>query len=125
MQTLHDHAARQLRRVLGFDRVMVYRFDTDGSGEVVGEAAATHLESFRGLRYPATDIPVQARALYCRNWLRLIADVGAATQAILPLPAPGHQPLDLSSNCSVNSTRYRSKTASAPMLRVTMPLRAR
>ena len=80
---MHGRAARQLRTVLGFDRVMVYRFDEDGSGEVVGESAAPHLEPYRGLRYPASDIPKQARALYCRNWLRLIADVNAPPVPLL------------------------------------------
>jgi light-regulated signal transduction histidine kinase (bacteriophytochrome) len=98
LAALHARAARQVRSVLGFDRVMVYRFDTDGSGEVVAESAAVGLETFLGLRYPATDIPAQARAMYCRNWLRLIVDVAAPTVAILPLAVPGRQPLDLSSS---------------------------
>jgi light-regulated signal transduction histidine kinase (bacteriophytochrome)/CheY-like chemotaxis protein len=98
LPTLHDQAALQLRRVLGFDRVMVYRFDTDGSGEVVGESVAPDTDSFRGLRYPASDIPVQARALYCHNWLRLIANVAEPTQSIVPAPPPGGDPLDLSSS---------------------------
>ncbi|MBL6454663.1 GAF domain-containing protein [Belnapia sp. T6] len=95
---MHDRAARQVRAVLGFDRVMIYRFHPDQSGEVVGEAASDRVDSFRGLRFPASDIPQQARALYCRNWLRLIADVGADTVPILPEPAPGEAPIDLSSS---------------------------
>ncbi len=96
LEDMHERAARQLRVVLGFDRVMVYRFDEDGSGEVVGESAAPHLEPYRGLRYPASDIPKQARALYCRNWLRLIADVAA--EPVPVLSAPGAGALDLSSS---------------------------
>ena len=95
---LHDRAARQVRAVLGFDRVMVYRFDADGSGEVVGESTADTLDSFRGLRYPASDIPRQARLLYCRNWLRLIADAAAPTVPVLPAPLPGEAPLDPSTS---------------------------
>jgi light-regulated signal transduction histidine kinase (bacteriophytochrome)/CheY-like chemotaxis protein len=101
LEDMHERAARQLRTVLGFDRVMVYRFWEDGSGEVVGESAAARLEPYRGLRYPASDIPKQARALYCRNWLRLIADVGAEPVPVLSAPAePGAAaaPLDLSSS---------------------------
>jgi light-regulated signal transduction histidine kinase (bacteriophytochrome) len=96
LTAFYDQAARQLRVVLGFNRVMVYRFDHDGSGEVVGESAAGHLEPYRGLRYPATDIPRQARALYCRNWLRLIADAGSTPVPLLALPGTGAEPLDLS-----------------------------
>ena len=99
LEDMHERAARQLRGVLGFDRVMVYRFDEDGSGEVVGESVASHLEPYRGLRYPASDIPKQARALYCRNWLRLIADAGAAPVPVLSAPdAAAAGPLDLSSS---------------------------
>ncbi len=102
LEDMHERAARQLRTVLGFDRVMVYRFDEDGSGEVVGESVASHLEAYRGLRYPASDIPKQARALYCRNWLRLIADVRAEPVPVLSAPArpagAAVAPLDLSSS---------------------------
>ena len=61
---------------------MVYRFDADGAGEVVAEAANHGLSPFLGLRYPASDIPKQARALYERNYLRIIADVDADPVAI-------------------------------------------
>ncbi|WP_431271869.1 HWE histidine kinase domain-containing protein [Dankookia sp. P2] len=94
MGAFYDQAARQLRAVLGFDRVMVYRFHHDGAGEVVGESMAGHLEPYRGLHYPASDIPRQARALYCRNWLRLIADVNASPAPLVALQ--GGAPLDLS-----------------------------
>ena len=68
-------AAHQVRAVTGFDRVMVYKFLPDGTGEVMAEALRTGLPPFLGLRYPASDIPAQARALYRRQWLRLIPDV--------------------------------------------------
>ena len=89
-------AARQVRALSGFDRVMVYRFDDDGSGEVVAESARNGLSSFLGLRYPAADIPAQARALYERNTLRIIVDVDAVPAAITPALSPEGMPLDLS-----------------------------
>ena len=58
-------AARIVRGVVGFDRVMVYRFARDGSGHVCAESARPDLVSFLDLHYPASDIPQQARALYC------------------------------------------------------------
>lgn len=70
---LAQEAAGQLKILNGFDRVMVYRFHPDGSGEVIAEIAAAGLEPFLGLHYPASDIPKQARILYQRNWLRIIA----------------------------------------------------
>jgi light-regulated signal transduction histidine kinase (bacteriophytochrome) len=75
---LAQEAARQVKILTGFNRVMVYRFAPDGSGEVIAEVASSGLEPYLGLHYPASDIPRQARILYQRNWLRIIADIDAA-----------------------------------------------
>ena len=72
---LYDITAQAVRTLTGFDRVMVYRYDAEYNGEVVAEAKAADLNSFLGLHYPASDIPAQARALYEKNWIRLISDV--------------------------------------------------
>ncbi len=88
--------SRQVRALTGFDRVMVYRFDAEGAGEVVAEAARSGIGSFLGLHYPASDIPAQARALYIRNLFRIIADVGAPPVPIVPALDPAGAPLDLS-----------------------------
>ena len=93
-------AAAQVRATIGFDRVMIYQFLHDGSGKVVAEDKADKLDSFFGLHYPASDIPLQARALYQRNWLRFIPDVH-----YIPAPLePGHAgaPLDMS-HCALRS----------------------
>jgi light-regulated signal transduction histidine kinase (bacteriophytochrome)/CheY-like chemotaxis protein len=89
-------AARQVRALTGFDRVMLYRFNDDGHGEVVGESVRSGVASFMGLRYPASDIPAQARALYLRNLTRIIADVDSDPIAITPVLSPEGRPLDLS-----------------------------
>ncbi len=89
-------AARQLRMLTGFDRVMVYRFDVDGAGKVIAESTARGVPSYLGLRYPASDIPAQARALYERSWLRCIVDVNAAPSPIVPPAGSQDAPLDLS-----------------------------
>jgi light-regulated signal transduction histidine kinase (bacteriophytochrome) len=91
-----EEAARQIRALTQFDRVMVYRFDVDGAGEVVAESVTGNLQPFLGLRYPATDIPPQARALYRRNYLRIIVDVDAAPVAVIPTISPEGTRLDLS-----------------------------
>ena len=67
--------ADEVRAASGFDRVMAYRFHSDGSGSVEAEAKEPSLEPYLGLRYPASDIPQQARSLYLRNWIRLIPDI--------------------------------------------------
>lgn len=60
-----DIVARSVSAVSGFERVVVYRFTLDGDGEVIGESLAKDWDqSFLGLRFPASDIPTQARALY-------------------------------------------------------------
>jgi light-regulated signal transduction histidine kinase (bacteriophytochrome) len=92
----YREGARQIRALLGYDRVMVYKFDADGSGEVVGEACKAGIGSFKGLHYPASDIPQQARALYRRNLLRTITDVNAAPVSIVPRVDEFGNPLDLS-----------------------------
>lgn len=92
----YREGARQVRALLGYDRVMVYKFDGDGSGEVVGEACKSGIGSFKGLHYPASDIPQQARALYRRNLLRVITDVNAKPVKITPELDEFGRPLDLS-----------------------------
>jgi light-regulated signal transduction histidine kinase (bacteriophytochrome) len=72
-QGLLDMAAKETRRITGFDRVLVYQFDPDWNGIVVAEDRNDRLPSYLDLRFPASDIPQQARELYRINRLRLIA----------------------------------------------------
>ncbi|MFZ4409772.1 MAG: histidine kinase, partial [Paracraurococcus sp.] len=96
-------AADEVRRVTGFDRVMVYRFQPDGSGAVVAEARDADLSAFLGLHYPASDVPRQARELYLRSWLRLIPDIGYVPAPIEPALSPlTGAPPDLS-HCGLRS----------------------
>ncbi|WP_313457457.1 HWE histidine kinase domain-containing protein [Pseudomonas sp.] len=93
---LFRDAARFLRALLGYDRVMIYQLGADGAGKVVAEAKRNDLESFLGQYFPASDIPQQARALYLRNLIRVIADSQFQTVAIEPLLDLSGEPLDLS-----------------------------
>ena len=89
--------SEEIRDLLAFDRVMVYRFDADWNGEVIADARHPELNPFLGLHYPASDIPAQARRLYTVNWIRLIADVGYTPVPLDPVLDPGTgAPLDLS-----------------------------
>ncbi len=90
-----DAVAAQVRALSGYDRVMVYRFRDDDAGEVVAESLADGLEPYLGLRYPASDIPPQARALYLRNRIRVIPDASYVPVPIVPGTLPGGAPLDL------------------------------
>jgi light-regulated signal transduction histidine kinase (bacteriophytochrome)/CheY-like chemotaxis protein len=96
LDDFHRDAARQVRALTGFDRVMIYRFLADGAGEVIAEVTKDGVDSFLGLHYPASDIPVQARALYLKNSFRIIADVSAATIPLISAGARKPEPLDLS-----------------------------
>jgi chemotaxis family two-component system sensor kinase Cph1 len=95
VERLLETAVRAVRDITGFDRVMAYRFAHDDSGDVIAEAHEPGLEPYIGRRYPASDIPAQARRLYTLNTLRLIADVGYEPVALLGHTAPD-EPLDLS-----------------------------
>src|SRR5450755_3411299 len=77
--------AVEVRRLTGFDRVMVYRFDPDWNGAVIAEDRNDVLPSYLGLRFPAGDIPRQARELYRINHLRQIADANSVPVPLLGL----------------------------------------
>jgi light-regulated signal transduction histidine kinase (bacteriophytochrome) len=100
---LLQSAAREARRLTSFDRVMIYRFLGDGSGSVVAEDRADALPPFLNHRYPASDIPKQARELYLRNPIRVIPDVSYTPAPLVPPlhPAAG-APLDMS-ECTLRS----------------------
>jgi light-regulated signal transduction histidine kinase (bacteriophytochrome)/CheY-like chemotaxis protein len=96
VEQLVADTVRLIRAVLGYDRVMIYRFEDDGSGQVISEAKISHLESFLGQYFPASDIPQQARALYLKNTIRIIMDADGERVPLVPeLDAEG-RPLDLS-----------------------------
>jgi light-regulated signal transduction histidine kinase (bacteriophytochrome)/CheY-like chemotaxis protein len=95
LDEFHRDAAHQIRAMTDFGRVMIYRFAPAGEGEVIAESLDEGMESFVGLHYPASDIPVQARELYLRNPFRIIADPAASTVPLLP-EFGVVQPLDLS-----------------------------
>jgi len=88
---------REVARLCGFDRVMLYRFLPDWTGEVIAEEAAGSLKTrFLGLRFPASDIPSQARALYADSKIRVLADVQAVPDILLPPLTPSGELLDQS-----------------------------
>jgi two-component system, chemotaxis family, sensor kinase Cph1 len=90
-------ATRELRRLTGFARVMIYRFLKDGTGYVIAEDKDAGLPTFLNHHYPASDIPKQARELYVRNVVRVIPDVNYTPVPLAPqiCPATGG-PLDMS-----------------------------
>jgi diguanylate cyclase (GGDEF)-like protein len=76
-------AVHELRRLTGYDRVMVYRFHADDHGEVIAESRDPQLASYQGLHYPASDVPRPARRLLRLSPTRVIADVDAGESALM------------------------------------------
>lgn len=93
LNSLLEKAAAEVKRLIEYDRVMIYKFQEDGHGEVVAEEKNEELEPFFGLHYPASDIPKQARELYKLNMTRIIADVYTESAAIATFN--NDAPLDL------------------------------
>jgi diguanylate cyclase (GGDEF)-like protein len=93
---LFELAVAGLKAISGFDRVMAYRFDKDGHGEVIAEVVEPQLETYLGLRYPAADVPPQARRLTVAQPVGRIVDVNYQPVPLLVDPAlQDDSPLDL------------------------------
>ena len=80
-------AAASIRRATGYDRVMIYRFEHDAHGQIVAEDKAEDMDSFLGLHFPASDIPVQARKMYLLQKQRVIVDVAYRAVPLLAHPS--------------------------------------
>lgn len=103
LEQMLDVVAQHIRRITGFDRVMVYQLGPEGHGSVVAEDRREDLPPFLGLHYPASDIPAQARRLYTLNLLRLIADVGYTPADLLPTINPTTDAVIDMSYCALRS----------------------
>ena len=97
MDALAVETVAIFRELAGYDRVMFYRFDADGHGEVIAEAKESYLEPYLGLHYPESDIPQRARELYLRNRVRVLVDVNYEPVPLAPrLFPPTGDELDMS-----------------------------
>ncbi|AUB42693.1 GAF domain-like [Nostoc flagelliforme CCNUN1] len=86
LQEILTTTVSQVRLFLGADRVKVYRFDTDGSGEVIAESIHDQrLPSLLGQRFPADDIPQKAREMFLLAQQRSIVDVANGKIGLSPL----------------------------------------
>ncbi len=94
LQQLLDSSVSILRAATGYDRVMVYRFRSDDSGEVIAESRRFSAEAFLGLRFPKYDIPPRARQLYLEAPIRMIGDVESASVPVIGKSGAGE--LDMS-----------------------------
>ncbi|MGU3464116.1 histidine kinase dimerization/phosphoacceptor domain -containing protein [Methylobacterium sp. C33D] len=89
-------AAHEIRALTGFEAVLVYRFDADWNGEAVAEDKVPGWSrSLLGLRFPASDIPAQARALYTKAKSRFVIDRDCVPVGLVSAPGAGNGPIDL------------------------------
>lgn len=100
---LCEMAVRGLKTLTGYDRVMAYCFGKDGHGEVIAESLEAGLQPYLGLRYPASDVPSQARRQYLLQRVGAVADSNYQPVPML-VHATAHDvaPLDMT-HCSLRS----------------------
>ena len=91
-------AAARVRALTGCNRALVYRFTQSWDGVVVAEDGDGVLPSYLGLRFPASDIPAQARDLYRLNRVRIIPDADYVPVPIRAVDPGPQRPLDLSAS---------------------------
>ncbi len=85
-----------VQALTGYDSIMVYRFETNWDGEVIAQSRIEAAKDYLGTRFPASDIPPQARYLYTKNLVRVVADVGVEPIPVVPVLNPvNQQPLDM------------------------------
>jgi light-regulated signal transduction histidine kinase (bacteriophytochrome) len=88
IRSMSSIAAQEIKAFSGFDRVMIYRFDSAWNGTVIAEAQQADMEPYLGLTFPASDVPRQARELYFRNPYRLIPDINFEPARLFPVVNP-------------------------------------
>jgi two-component system, chemotaxis family, sensor kinase Cph1 len=96
-QEIWDLLLNTLSKIVNYDRMMVYKFMMDGSGKVVAEKTNDNLESYLGLHYPESDIPIQARELYLKKRKRIFSNVYSEP---VPLLSKNLESIDLTYSTS-------------------------
>ncbi|AKT42445.1 GAF domain-containing protein [Chondromyces crocatus] len=92
-----QRVVEEIRTLTRYDRVLLYRFLEDSSGEVLAEACAAEMPPYLGLRFPTNDVPRQVRALYTKSPVRVIVDARYTPSRLLPEHNPlTGLPVDLS-----------------------------
>lgn len=123
LKNLYQIIAQEIRKIIEFDRVIIYQFDTVNAGEVVAEDKVDSLNPLLGLHYPDTDIPQLARYLATHNLIRFIPDINSPPVAIIYADnSLNNQPLDLTfsslrsvSPCHIEYLKNMGVTASLTM----------
>jgi len=107
LQEILTTTVQEIRSFLGTDRVKIYRFNPDDSGEVIAESIreqslmggesiallqaadrVPRLPSLIGLRFPAEDVPIASRELFVKARQRVIVDVASGRKTLNKLDCP-------------------------------------
>ena len=96
VQQMCDKSVKLIKDYLGYDRVLIYKFDVDGNGQIVAEEKESSQKAWLGLHFPATDIPKQARALLLKHPVRMNRDIDSEPALIASTTQLKDSPLDLS-----------------------------
>ncbi|WP_433973048.1 ATP-binding protein [Tunturiibacter lichenicola] len=88
----------QIKDLTGFNRVLLYQFDEEGHGIVLTEENDGVLPSYLDLRFPASDIPKQARELYISNTIRIIPNASYVPSPLRGIAGQEMRSFNLSSS---------------------------
>src|SRR5690606_19727 len=103
VQEVCNIAVHELRKISGFDGVLMYRFDEDWNGTVVAEEKDNRLDAYIGQTFPASDVPRQARELYLKNPYRLIPNRNYQPIRLYPVINPRTSAFINLSDCNLRS----------------------
>jgi chemotaxis family two-component system sensor kinase Cph1 len=121
-----QNVCEEMRALTSLDRVMVYKLHADDHGEVFAESRREDLPSWVGHHYPAEDIPLPAREIFQRIWIRPVVDANGQLAELVPLVNPETgKPLTMTycalRGASVMYTEYLNNMGVKASL--TMPIR--
>ncbi|RQP08480.1 MAG: GAF domain-containing protein [Chryseobacterium sp.] len=91
-----NNLVTELHELLGFDRILVYKFSECKSGRMIAEAKAADLDSYLDLHLVGDGTSAAARDVYSMNNITFIPDIGAELSEVL---STDHQLFD-DLNCS-------------------------
>ncbi|MBS7334000.1 MAG: GAF domain-containing protein [Weeksellaceae bacterium] len=81
-----------IKKITGYNRVLIYKFLEDNNGICITENVDEGFDSYLGLHFPEFDIPKQARDLYIKKRNRLVSDIDAARVSLVSKKT---EPIDL------------------------------
>lgn len=104
LQEILSVTVAEIRSFLNTDRIKIYRFQKDGTGQVIAESVAQNsLPSLLNLNFPASDIPPHAREMFVKARVRSIVDV---PNQILTLNCPDQ--LDTTGDLTVEDVQNQA-----------------